>query len=155
MPSLWPQAGLLGPIKSLPLIFAAEALMVKYAPGVPFQAKFNPVESEYREFDTPRTIKWYICDGLDILLHEIGHHVCRHTFTEASWRQEITEEVEAWLWAEKTSKAEGLPFNYAVAEKWFATYFSYAKRRQSVNINWRWKIAASNGSMNNGDSPNR
>lgn len=124
--------------------------MEKYAPGVPLLPKFQPVQSEYREWETPRPIKWYICDGLQTLLHEIGHHVLRHTVTNCSWRQEVTEEAEAWLWAEKTSRKEGIPFDYAAGEKWFVTYFAAARRRPSVLINWKWKNGNGAGRIGEG-----
>ena len=143
-------AGLCGPIRDLPLLHAADALVEKYAPGVPLRSKFNYVESEYREWETPRPIKWYICDGLQILLHEIGHHVMRHTNTDATWRQEVLEEVEAWLWAEKTARKESILFDYAVAEKWFLTYFSSVNRRQLVLINWKWKNGNGAGRIGEG-----
>ena len=126
--------------ESTSMLEKADWLMARYAPPeTPLFKKFSPVKDRHFEALRPRKIHWYIGAGLTALLHEIGHAVLRHHNTAASWRQQIIEEVEAWLWAEKTARKEKITFDYVSAEKWFKTYFSSAKRLQLVNINWRWK----------------
>ena len=126
--------------ESRSLLVKADWLMARYAPPeTPLFKKFSPVMDRHFEALRPRKINWYIGGGLTTLLHEIGHAVLRHHNTEAPWRSKIIEEAEAWLWAEKTARKEHIQFDYAAASKWFGTYFSASKRRQLVNINWRWK----------------
>jgi hypothetical protein len=114
--------------------------MSRYAPSLVLRRKLAPSGSYYTgdEPERPVRIQWWTGDGLTTLLHELGHHVLRHN-QKVSWRAEIMEEVEAWLWAEKTARLEKIDFDYKMAEESFAGYFTSAKRRQAVSIIWRWR----------------
>lgn len=123
------------------LLERAHELVAHYVPNAKFVASLRQLGPELQAYYLPEsnTIKWYILSGLLYLLHEIGHSYLRHNNTETSWRMYIMEEVEAWLWAEKTARKEKIPFDYDLAEGCFEVYFQNAKRRQLVTINWRWK----------------
>jgi len=118
----------------------AHELFDTYAPpGVDFEWSLRWQESEYRTYeDGCSTVFWCVGDGLSALLHELGHAVLRHR-KELPWRANMVQEVEAWLWAEKTARKESIPFDYGGAEDDMKAYFRDAKKRPLFTINWRYK----------------
>ena len=122
------------------LLSQVHDLMAQYAPGIRLKSVLRNIRSASGLY-TPKEkeIEWYIGNGLTVLLHEIGHAHLRHNNTGLPWRARLIEEVEAWLWAEKTARKEKILFDYPQADECFEVYFINAKRRQLVFINWQWK----------------
>lgn len=123
------------------LLERAHELAAHYVPRATLKASLRQLGPELQGYYLPEsnTIKWYILSGLTYLLHEIGHCYLRHNNPDTTWRVDVMEEVEAWLWAEKIARKEKIPFVYEDAEGSFEVYFQNAKRRQLVSINWKWK----------------
>ena len=135
--------------EKLSLIEHGEKLVKQYGDGV---TTFRPmvvgnkkaswhIFHEDEENGHTATILWIVSDGLDSLMHELGHHVLRHGKTDRNFtfRERIMWEVDAWLWAEKKCRAHSISFDYDCIEKQFAVYFRAHRQYQWVNINWRYK----------------
>ena len=100
--------------------------------------------SSYYEHDPEReagraiSISWAINDGLTGLLHEIGHAVLHHTLDEGrDGLPALFEEVEAWLWAERSAVRFTLGFNYPFADNCFKGHLECnEKPGDCIIINW-------------------
>jgi len=131
------------------LIEQAERLVKQYGDGV---TVFRPMvignkRASYHIFHKDEdnghtaTILWIVTDGLDTLMHELGHHVLRHGKSDRkfSFRERIMWEVDAWLWAEKKCRAHSIPFDYKSCTAQFESYFTNNYQYQWVKINWRYE----------------
>ena len=123
----------------------AEYLALKYAAGAdlvfrdartPRGKRTSEVRLGAAESGDPNWIVWAPeSGGLTVLLHEIGHHRLEGHGTPKSALDQVVNEALAWRWAEWAARQENLWFDYALADRNFASY----TRKAPLRINWRNK----------------
>ena len=123
---------------------AAAYLMERYGRGVVLKGCMKPLKGAYYDWNEGKpSISWNVSQGLNALLHELGHHRLKHDRLELRKKgvhiDEILEEAEAWLWAEERAYRHDIPLDYADADKWFESYCNYHWKKGVVAIQWRRK----------------
>lgn len=119
----------------------AEWLVRKYAPDVDFRVRLGPLKNAKMEWEKngeSLVLTWSVTQGMSTLLHELGHKRCKHDLTHQA-PDDLLDEAEAWLWAEKRAHAHGIRFDYEGAEAWFETYARRRYKRGMVKIVWRYR----------------
>ncbi len=79
------------------LVEVAQALARYHAPSIQFSVILRPIDSTYTYDKEEKTIRWAVGDGLTVLLHELGHHACKHRSIACCDSQELEEEAEHQL----------------------------------------------------------
>lgn len=113
----------------------AQALARYHAPSIRFTVVLRAIDSIYIYDKDEKTIQWAVGDGLTVLLHELGHHACRHRKISCCDSQELEEEAEAWMWAEKWAYKHNIKFNYKRADRAFS---NYQEGRPNIVMNWKY-----------------
>lgn len=127
----------------------ARALHRYHARSIPFEVRLRPIDSTYnygpnfkklpkkerRIAEKGHSIHWAVNDGLSVLLHELGHHACKHRRDSCCDSARLEEEAEAWIWAEKWAYRHGIKFDYKAANKAFE---NYQAGRPVMVMNWRY-----------------
>ncbi len=114
--------------------------MADYAPGVVLALYAEPTAppegANLTEDRGMRTVYWRPQDGLTILLHELGHHHTQEPPGEVTPEiKRFFEEMWAWTWAERTARTENIFFDYAAADRAFATYV----RSLGLCLEMKWR----------------
>ena len=115
----------------------AHYLVDYYGEGIKeFRVLMTPGGCWYQPGEEGAILSWRISEGLDVLLHELGHHRLNHC-GEQSRAEDLVAEAEAWLWAEARAHRHGVKFHYVKAERLFSNYLWRGRDRGPVKIDWR------------------
>jgi len=101
-----------------------------------FNVLMAPGECFYEYDKEGSVLTWRVIEGLDVLLHELGHHRLHHS-RAVSRAEDLVAEAEAWLWAEARAHRHGVKFDYAKATKLYSNYLWRGRDRGPVKIDWR------------------
>ena len=126
----------------------ARYLVLRWAPGAELHVRENHSNSAHHITDPatpgPDEIVWAPCEGLTVLLHEIGHYRVGRRISGAMGEGklgEVAEEALAWYWAEYAARVENLWFDYRAGDKWFRTY----AKSIPLTVRWRYRDAYRDG----------
>ena len=124
----------------------AQYLVLRWAPGAELRVRKAVdagISVQRAEEPGPDIIQWCPEVGLTQLLHEIGHYRMAPRLSSAEGKlirpEVVVEEARAWAWAEWAARQENLNFDYAQAERCFASYTVGAKARMYIPLRMKWR----------------